>query len=893
MLIGSPGSHSRFLTWLAVVLSAALGVGALTVPTSAAERKIENWTVTQPSGSKNDILAANIRLDASRGALSLSVSSGETAVLESAPLGIVTTATDLSSGLRLRGQRTQEVTEQYETTTGKERRRSTRMTQTRFSFEGENGARLELLVRVSDDGVAYRYVLPEQGDVTVLREASAFQLPAASPAWLKPYTLNYERLHTETTAAAAPAGDFGYPSLFQVGERYVLLTESDVDGRYAGSRLVHQAGTGRYTVELADERITSPGPLVTPWRTAIIGDLAAVTESTLVDDLAPASRIEDTSWIRPGKVAWSWLAGFGAAQRSLETQQRFVDYSAAHGWEYTLVDDGWKATDWMPELIAYAQQRGVKVLLWMHWRDLDTAAEREVILPKVKGWGAAGLKIDFMDSDSQARFRWYDDMLEATAQQKLLVNFHGSTIPHGIQRTWPHVMTMEAVYGAEQGSVPIRDVATLPFTRNVVGSMDYTPMGFQFGTRNTSEAAELALSVVYESGFQNFAGSVKAYRDRPQLERFLDQVPTVWDESRLLSGHPGDGATFARRHGDRWFLGSVTAGAAATQRVPLDFLDGGHWRVDVVRDGHAGLVRESQVVDRHDTLSVPTEQNGGFAALVCRSKPGRTTCDRPVDRMPLTTLTVEPREILAEQGASFQVDGRFLVEEFGPANDVTLTATGPKGWTLEGSGAEAGQLPTGKALDARWTVRVPTDAAYGYSDVAVTVGYRVPGGSAALRIQRTVRVFVSPPGVDFVSDLPFAAERNGWGPVERDMSNGENRAGDGGPLRIRGTAYDKGLGMHADGEVSVDIGGAYDRFTSEVGIDDMVAGEGSVVFEVIGDGRVLATTGVLTPSDDAYLIDVDILGVQRLTLRATDGGDGVSFDHADWGDAQLRLAARG
>lgn len=124
------------------------------------------------------------------------------------------------------------------------------------------------------------------------------------------------------------------------------------------------------------------------------------------------------------------------------------------------------------------------------------------------------------------------------------------------------------------------------------------------------------------------------------------------------------------------------------------------------------------------------------------------------------------------------------------------------------------------------------------------------------------------------------------------MSNGENSARDGGPLHIRGMAYDKGLGMHAAGEVSVDIGGAYDRFTTKVGIDDEVTGEGSVVFEVIGDGRVLATTGVLTRADAAHPIDVDIVGVQRLTLRATDGGDGINFDHADWGDTQLRLTAR-
>ncbi|MEU9289102.1 NPCBM/NEW2 domain-containing protein [Streptomyces sp. NPDC048275] len=139
-----------------------------------------------------------------------------------------------------------------------------------------------------------------------------------------------------------------------------------------------------------------------------------------------------------------------------------------------------------------------------------------------------------------------------------------------------------------------------------------------------------------------------------------------------------------------------------------------------------------------------------------------------------------------------------------------------------------------------------------------------------------------------MSDLPFAEERNGWGPVERDASNGESARGDGGPLRIRGTAYDKGLGMHATAEVSVDIRGAYDRFRADVGVDDEVGGAATVVFEVLGDGQLLARTEVMTPADAARALDVDVRGVQRLTLRVTDGGDGINFDHADWADAQLR-----
>ncbi|MCO4697051.1 glycoside hydrolase family 97 catalytic domain-containing protein [Streptomyces sp. RO-S4] len=886
----SPGGPRRTLlpALLTLLLSTALALATLTAPAHAAGPG-GSWTVREPGGSR-DAVTAVVRLDPADGTLTLTVRKGATTVLAPSPLGIVTSAADLTSGLGPVSRHTRQVTERYSMTTGKQLRRTARMTETRFTFAGRGGARLGLVVRVADDGVAYRYVLPGSGTVTVEREASAFRLPGSAQAWLTPYSPNYERLYAPATAADADTGAYAYPALFRVGDTYALLTESDVDGRYDASRLAHTRGDGTYEVRLADPAVTSEGPLATPWRTAVVGDLATVTESTLVDDLAPPSRIADTSWIRPGAVAWSWLDGFGAAQRSLAAQQRFVDLSAARGWPYTLVDDGWKTTDWMPELIAYARERGVQVLLWVHYGDLDTAAERAEFLPRVKAWGAAGLKIDFMDSDSQERFRWYDDILRDTARHRLLVNFHGATLPKGIQRTWPHVMTLEAVFGAEQGTVPATGLTALPYTRNAVGSMDYTPMGFQFGTRTVSDAAELALSVVYESGFQNYAGSVTAYRDRPELSRFLEQVPTVWDETRLLSGRPGESATFARRHGDRWFLGAVHAGAAGTDRVPLDFLGGGRWLAEVVRDGEGGgLLRERHVVTRRDALKVPTAERGGFAGQVCRYVPGRDTCDRAVTRLPMTALTAGPARSEADPGGTAVVTGRFTVEETGPATDVRLSLRAPEGWTVGGADPTAAELATGEGLSADWTVRVPQDVRPGGYDLAVRVEYRAPGrpGSGVLRVERPVRVFVPEPGAVYVSDLPFAAERNGWGPVERDMSNGERDPGDGGPLRLAGTLYDKGIGLHAAGEVVVELDGGYRRFTADVGVDDEVGGKGTVAFEVVGDGRTLLATEVLGGADPARHVDVDVTGVRRLTLRVLDGGDGVDSDHADWADARL------
>ncbi|MEV8412159.1 glycoside hydrolase family 97 catalytic domain-containing protein [Streptomyces niveus] len=883
-----PGSANR---WRAAWATALAGVLCLGTPAAAQDGAGDPrpagaaWTVSRGGP------AADVTLDPADGTLTLAVRDGARTLVEPSPLGVVTEDAELTRGLRLVDRQDRRIAERYTTVVGKERRRTVDMAQSRFALEGAGGARIDLVVRAAADGVAYRYVLPA-GSGDVLREASGFVLPGDAPARLSDYSVNYEQPYDGSTAAGASSGQYAYPALFQVGDDHVLLSEADVDGRYPASRLTHTAGSGRYDVALADPAVPVPadGPLATPWRTVIAGDLATVTESTLVDDLAPPSRIADTSWIRPGAVAWSWLAGFGAAQRSLETQQRFVDYAAAHGWEYSLVDDGWNTTDWMPRLMEYAERRGVGVLLWMHWTDLDTAAERTAQLDKVKKWGAAGLKIDFMDSDSRERMGWYDEILRETADRELMVNFHGSTLPHGIQRTWPHVMTMEGVHGAEQGDVQADDMATLPYTRNVVGSMDFTPMGFQFGRRNNTEAAELALSVVYESGFQNYAGSVEAYRSRPEVARFLEQVPTVWDESRLVAGSPGEGATFARRNGDRWFVGSVRAGDGGTERVPLTFLGSGPWRVDTVRDGAAGLVRDSRVTDRQDAIKVPVLADGGFVAQICRAVPGRDSCDRPVDTVPAGTLSVTPERTDARPGTTVDVAARFVLDEAGPAEDVTLRARTPEGWAVDGADATADELADGAALDASWRVTVPADPAYGTTEIPVTLTYRDPDarrGAPPLTVERTVRVFVAREGIVYVSSLPFTAESNGWGPVERDRSNGENGPADGGPLRLGGTTYDKGLGVHARSEVTVALNGAYDRFAAETGIDEEKPDKGSVLFEVLGDGQVLARSGVLGPADEPYAFDVDVSGVGQLTLRVTDGGDGIDSDHADWADARL------
>jgi alpha-glucosidase len=599
------------------------------------------WTVRGPAPFSGP--SAELRRDPSSGALTLAVVRDGQTVVEPSPVGITTTTEDLTGDLRFLGRSDRPVVEHYRTAAGKRRERFAVMDEARFRFAGDGGARLEVVVRVSHDGVAYRYDLPaNSGDV--LGESSAFTFPADTTAWLGVWRVDNENNFVRYQAAGAPAGEYMMQGLFETGGTYALVAESNVTGSYSGAHLVHAAGSPTYGVKLADPQVETDGKaLRTPWRAIVVGDLATVTESTFTDDIAPASKVTDTSWIKPGDSLWTWLAGGRAADQSLTAQEGFVDYAAKRGWPYVTVDAGWyfdpnqwdvtdpdwQTDSWMPDLVKYAAAEHVGIQVWMHYRDLDTPEERAQWLPTLEKWGVKGVKIDFMNSESQQMMRWYDTILPETAEHHLMVDFHGATLPKGIQRTWPQVMTMEGVNGEEKKTNTAAHLTTLPYTRNVIGSMDFTPGAFQKAERPdaNSDAGELGLTVVYESGVQNLAGTIASYDARPVARDFLEQVPAAWDATHLLAGQPGQSAVIARKNGGRWFLGGIFNGPAQTVDVPLR-LDPGTWLVEIVRDGGNGLVREPHVVHDGDTLSVPVTANGGFAGIACRWHAGLTGCDR-------------------------------------------------------------------------------------------------------------------------------------------------------------------------------------------------------------------------------------------------------------------------
>ncbi|MGI5380366.1 glycoside hydrolase family 97 catalytic domain-containing protein [Streptomyces sp. CA-251387] len=618
-------------------LCAGLVSALLTTAPADAEQRGQDWAVSAGAHAPR----ARVTLDDTTGTLSLAMSRNGRTVIEPSPVGIVTEQADLSQGLRFLHRKDRTLDERYRTKSGKRLDRRVRMKETRLTFATAAGARLDLVVRASADGVAYRYDLPA-GYGDVLGETSAFMLPPDASAWLGAYRADNEGQFAQYTAATAPTGEYSDQALFATDGGYTLLAESDLTGAYSGARLAHDQGTATYRIKLADDRVRTDGPFTTPWRAMVTGDLATVTRSTFTDDLARSSKVADTSWIRPGTVLWTWLAGGRPAGQSLAAQKAYVDYAAERNWPYEAVDAGWyfkadewdttdpnwQTNSWMPELVDHARAKGVGIIVWIHQRDLDTPEERAQWLPTLQRWGVKGVKIDFMDSEAQPMLQWYDTILAETAAHHLMVNFHGSTIPKGIQRTWPQVMTLEGVAGEEKRTNTAAHLTTLPFTRNVIGSMDFTPGAFQrVGLRPNSDAAEVGLAVAYESGLQMFAGTPESYDARPLARDFFDQVPAAWDDTRLLAGQPGREAVLARRSGDRWFLGGVYAGAARTAEVPLS-LGPGRWLVETVRDGAEGLVLDRRVLRGGETLSVDVVDNGGFAGIACPWRAGITTCHR-------------------------------------------------------------------------------------------------------------------------------------------------------------------------------------------------------------------------------------------------------------------------
>lgn len=572
-------------------------------------------------------------------------------VLAWSPLGVVRSDQDFTTTLTFVGERTTPVREEYTLPRGKRSQYRNQGVERVLSFETATRQRLDLILRVFDDGFAFRYAFPGQSaaPLTMTAETTGFRLPAGTRASMSAYRANYEAPWQADVAAGTP-GAWSFPALFRIAgrSRWLLVTEAGLDGSYSATHLAASEQEGFYRIAFppAEEangtgasQPSSTLPWLTPWRVGIVGErLSTIVESSLVTDLAPPSRIADTSWIQPGRASWSWWSEPGSP-RLYEAQQRFVDGAAALGWEYTLIDARWhemQGGTWR-DLVRHAASRNVGVMLWYHSgvpstrpapaavKMIDAGARRQE-LERIAVAGVRGVKVDFFDSDKQEVIKLYLAVLEETARQRLMVNFHGATLPRGWERTWPHLLTSEAARGAEHykfdavfPQIAPAHNTVLVFTRNVVGPMDYTPVTFSHSKhpRRTTWGHELALSVVFESGLQHFGDGIESYRALPdEVRGFLAAVPAAWDETRLIDGEPGALAVLARRKGRQWFIAGINGeGRERTLTLPMDLLGNGTFDMMLAADGKTG---SSFLITRRqrnglDQQSVRLAPFGGFA----------------------------------------------------------------------------------------------------------------------------------------------------------------------------------------------------------------------------------------------------------------------------------------
>jgi len=544
-----------------------------------------------------------------------------------------------------------------------------------------DGVKFDLIARAYRDGVAFRFLVPAQErfrTIDVNWETTGFYFPADYSCWganagihANSHEFEFDpvqasRMRNFHLYDAPLLCDTGKGTTFALAE----ADKRDYAGGYFRRRgdgglgvnvsLTIRPDTPEGVQKIAVHSALSEGPLMTSWRVVMLGDSAgALIPSNLLELLAEPSKIDDTSWIKPGKSAWDWYNGWAVDVPNpgvnTATFKAYIDFAQKMGLEYSLIDEGWykgssegpapadvtvpKPEVDIPGIVKYAAERNVGVWVWLQWKQLER--QLDAALPLYEAWGIKGIKVDFMDRNDQEMVAFYHRLLSKAAKHHLMVDLHGAYPPDGLMRTYPNFMTQEGVLGAEYNKFGTRITAThnvtLPFTRGLLGPMDYTPGGFralppaEFEKQKrsvrpfvqTTRGQGLAMYVVYDSPFVMLADSPDSYVSADgKLSAgadFLKKVPASWDETRFIAGDIGQYVVMARRKGETWYVGAMTNETGRKIRVPLGFLgSAAKWQARIWQDG-AGLndIRTSTAtVSRGSNLSLTLAGSGGAVVVM-------------------------------------------------------------------------------------------------------------------------------------------------------------------------------------------------------------------------------------------------------------------------------------
>ena len=580
------------------------------------------------------------------GGLSWSAALDGKRVVGDSPLGLVCNLGKFTKGLALQSKWEKPVRDDYTLIGAKQAEVTAAANELVLSFE-KKGILFLFIARAYADGIAFRYSIQgEKGKLLrISAEESGLLVPPGAQVFAMPYTPNHEDVAQQRKSPELK-GEFSLPILYQTEKdgSWALLNEAAPTGEYFGASVKGQTD-GLLRIGAPPEQkklVETTLPFFTPWRYVVLGDLAAVAQNTMAETLSPPCALDDTDWIRPGVTAWTWLCR--ERTDNLSVYKKYIDLAAEMRWRYLLMDEGWQPRvntrearydgyyPWMRDLVEYAREKRVGLILWLHHCDLDTPEKQKKLLDYAK-MGIRGVKVDFFDSQSQDTMRLYERLQRLTAELQLLFNPHGANKSMGERRTWPHNLTREGIFGQEQelGNRPdalsAQHNCTLPFTRCAVGAADYTPM---LSYRNSGSRRPFtilhmaALSVVLESGIPCLADRAETYRETP-LKPFFTGLPAAWTETRLLEGAPGEYATIARKCGELWYIGAI-CDAARTAEIPLRCLGAGEFRAEVYRDGETRgeVVVQPLTVTKETVLSIPLQKTGGVVLRIAPVKEKKT-----------------------------------------------------------------------------------------------------------------------------------------------------------------------------------------------------------------------------------------------------------------------------
>lgn len=596
---------------------------------------VKEYLIPSPDGN----VVLKVILDKKSGVLSYEVSNLGQLIISKSQTGLNTSLGDFRSGLKLTGRSRITINESYTLTQGKVSAYHNHATECTFSLKKQKTA-YGVVFRVYNDGVAFRYLLPGNGEADFLEEASSVSVADENlTCWGQKHPNRYGY---ESALGRVDADQISNPVLVHlpVKEHYLLIGQAATYGHYVQPHFTRAGSTFRYAYPLDQEKIgpvRSTLPFESPWRMIIIsaGHPGKIVETQMVENLNPPTETallnSDGSlkdWIRPGRVMWDYIAKDGDKPRM------WIDATAEMAWEYYMADAGfvnrWGGPDSVSAVIPYADSKNVGVIGWAHTREFNTREKAAATMKQYASWGLKGAKIDFFDhntlSENPREWRDYEDtqqslkmrdwIFELAMENNFLLELHGNTIPTGERRRYPNLMTLEGVDGMERRAKPAANDLTIPFVRNIMGPVSYTIIHFERcpGTH----AYQAAMAVVYEAGLKIYAEHGHKLLEWPGRE-LISEVPAEWDETRFIEGIPASHIVIARRKGADWYIAGMTD-APRTVNLALDFLeDGKNYQALMFLDQtHDTMERRLQSVSKSSSLAVQLLERGGFAMQLKR-----------------------------------------------------------------------------------------------------------------------------------------------------------------------------------------------------------------------------------------------------------------------------------